>query len=1351
VTWTNNLGGSGTATGTTNWSAAGVPIKPGTNIITVTARDAGGNIATDVLTVTKSDGAAPTLIITSPTFASTYATTAGTVSLGGTANDDAAVTQVTWVNDRGGNGTATGTTAWSIVGIVLKAGANVIAVTAHDAAGNKTIKNLTITVTLTDSDAPVVAIASPTAAASYSTGTDAVALGGTASDSVGVTQVAWANDRGGSGVASGTASWSVPSIALKPGANVITVTARDAAGNTGIDSITVTMTDGSAPVVAIATPTAAASFSTSAATLALGGTASDAFGVTQVTWASDKGGAGAATGTTAWSVASVALEVGVNVITVTAKDAAGHAGSKTLTVTRTDGVLPTVAITAPVSVATFSTANTTIALGGTASDNLGVAQVSWSNSKGGNGVATGTTAWTVPAVALQPGQNVITVTAKDAAGNVGTDVLTVTLTDAAAPAVSITTPTSGDKHTTTAASIALGGSASDAFGVTEVRWANDRGGSGAATGTTAWSVPALPLQPGVNVITVTASDAAGNTSTDRVSITSDAKVPTLTIASPVATSVTKNEMLALSGTAADDLGVTEVSWSNNRGGNGRATGTTSWSVANAALQSGVNVITVTASDAAGNRTSATVSVTRDSQAPAVTFVAPATLVTNKATVALAGKAADDTGVTQVSWQNSRGGSGQASGTSEWTVPSVALLAGANVITVTARDGAGNVGTATLTVTLDTRAPAISFSAPTSAATFATSENGLAIGGVANDDTAVAQVTWANSQGGSGTATGTSAWSVARLALKPGLNTLTVTARDTAGNTASAVLTVRVTDVKAPTVRITGPSAESAFSTTVKVINLEGVSGDDFGVASVAWVSDRGARGVAKGTDRWIVGGITLQPGVNVFTVTAMDAAGNSSTGAVRITLESGAPTISLTSPTTAATYTTSSSSVALTGVASDASGIARVKWSTDKGQVGDAIGTTSWSIPAVTVASGTTTVTVTAYDNSGSASSVTLSIVYADSSKPSVKIYMPTTASTLSTSASTLTIAGTATDNLGVTAVTWATNNGMGGAAFGTASWTTPSLMLVPGTNVITITARDAAGNTGVAVLTVTSSAPATSSSRTVATTSTSTTSSVSAGSLSVEAAATTPSAYEGAVDTTVPPARQTSAPVSQPSSSSATAPKSAAPSNQPSKNEPPATPPVVRIVLPTTGARYNTTAASIGIAGVATHSSGISVVRWSTDKGESGVADGTTKWTIPSLAIKPGTTVVTVTAAAVSGDMTNAVLSVVRPEPLPKLSVTAPTADSQWATGTGTVALRGTATDNVTRVLWSSDSGSTGMATGTTAWTIAGIGLKEGVNRITLTAQDASGRTDRQVLTITYRPRSGLTAAAAKNGARLE
>ena len=83
-------------------------------------------------------------------------------------------------------------------------------------------------------------ITTPTSAATYSTSATSLNLGGTASDNVGVTQVSWSNDRGGSGVASGTTSWSVTGIALQSGANLITVTARDAAGNTGTDTLTVT-------------------------------------------------------------------------------------------------------------------------------------------------------------------------------------------------------------------------------------------------------------------------------------------------------------------------------------------------------------------------------------------------------------------------------------------------------------------------------------------------------------------------------------------------------------------------------------------------------------------------------------------------------------------------------------------------------------------------------------------------------------------------------------------------------------------------------------------------------------------------------------------------------------------------------------------------------------------------------------------------------------------------------------------------------------------------------------------------------------------------------------------------------
>src|SRR2546429_130554 len=93
----------------------------------------------------------------------------------------------------------------------------------------------------TDTIPPTLAITSPTGNAAYTTSNPLLTLGGTSSDNTGVTQVTWANDRSGGGTASGTTSWVASGIALQFGANVVTVTARDAAGNTATASLTVTL------------------------------------------------------------------------------------------------------------------------------------------------------------------------------------------------------------------------------------------------------------------------------------------------------------------------------------------------------------------------------------------------------------------------------------------------------------------------------------------------------------------------------------------------------------------------------------------------------------------------------------------------------------------------------------------------------------------------------------------------------------------------------------------------------------------------------------------------------------------------------------------------------------------------------------------------------------------------------------------------------------------------------------------------------------------------------------------------------------------------------------------------------
>lgn len=90
---------------------------------------------------------------------------------------------------------------------------------------------------------------------------------------------------------------------------------------------------------------------------------------------------------------------------------------------------PTIQITTPTSNPIYPTNHTTIDIFGTASDNVGVTEVTWVNSSTrATGTASGTTSWAVNGISLKNGSNVIWVIAKDAAGNKGAATLTVTYT-----------------------------------------------------------------------------------------------------------------------------------------------------------------------------------------------------------------------------------------------------------------------------------------------------------------------------------------------------------------------------------------------------------------------------------------------------------------------------------------------------------------------------------------------------------------------------------------------------------------------------------------------------------------------------------------------------------------------------------------------------------------------------------------------------------------------------------------------------------------------------------------------------------------------------------------------------------
>ncbi len=123
--------------------------------------------------------------------------------------------------------------------------------------------------------------------------------------------------------------------------------------------------------------------------------------------------------------------------------------------------------------------------------------------------------------ALAEGAHTFRVRATDSRGLTDRTPAAYTWTvDSVPPTVMITSPTSSSDYTTTASSISLGGTAGDTGTAFSVSWTNRIvGAQGTAAGTTAWSVAAIPLAMGNNVISVTTKDAAGNIATDTLFVT----------------------------------------------------------------------------------------------------------------------------------------------------------------------------------------------------------------------------------------------------------------------------------------------------------------------------------------------------------------------------------------------------------------------------------------------------------------------------------------------------------------------------------------------------------------------------------------------------------------------------------------------------------------------------------------------------------------------------------------------------------------------------------------------------------------------------------------------------------------
>ncbi|MFW1728798.1 Ig-like domain-containing protein, partial [Acinetobacter baumannii] len=411
-----------------------------------------------------------------------------------------------------------------------------------------------------------------------------------------------------------------------------------------------------------------------------------------------------------WTVPNPGLNDGDEVTAVATDPAGNTSGPATAVV---DAVAPTVALD------DVLTNDSTPALTGTVNDPTATVVV---NVDGVDypAVNNGDGTWTLAdntLPTLADGPHTITVTATDAAGNVGNDTAVVTI-DTVAPNAPVLDPIN--------ATDPVSGQAEPGSTVT-VTYPDGTTATVVAGTDGSWSVPNPGNLVDGDTVTATATDPAGNTSLPGTgTVSADITAPVVALDDVL----TNDSTPALTGTVNDPtatvvVNVDGVDYPAVNNGDG------TWTLADNTLPTladGPHTITVTATDAAGNVGNDTAVVTIDTVAPNAPVLDPI-----NATDPVSGQAEPGSTVT-VTYPDGTTATVVAGTDGSWSVPNPGNLVDGDTVTATATDPAGNTSLpGTGTVSADITAPVVALD------DVLTNDSTPALTGTVNDPTATVVV------------------------------------------------------------------------------------------------------------------------------------------------------------------------------------------------------------------------------------------------------------------------------------------------------------------------------------------------------------------------------------------------------------------------------------------------------------------------------------------------------------------------------------------------------------------------------------------------------------------------------------
>jgi hypothetical protein len=585
------------------------------------------------------------------------------------------------------------------------------------------------------------------------------------------------------------------------GSNSVTLTVTDASGNTSTCVALVTIADNLAPTATCQNITVYL----------------DGSGSATITAGDVDGGStdNCTTVSTGIDISSfTCADLGTNAVTLTATDGSSNSATCTATVTVMDSTSPTA-----------SCQNLTVYLDGTGNASITSGDVDAGSTDNCSSVTTGIDISSFACADL--GTNTVTLTATDGSANTATCTATVTVIDSTSPTAvcqNITVSLDATGNVTIAATDINNGSSDNCTGLTY------------SASATTFSCADI----GTNSVTLTVTDASGNTST------CVAVVTVQDVLAPTALCQDITVYLDGSGNATITSGDVDGGSTDNC-----TTVTTGIDIsAFTCADLGANTVTLTATDGSSNSASCTATVTVvDSTSP--------TASCQNLTVYL-----DGAGNATIVGGDIDNGSSDNCSTVVLSADITAFTCanvGANTVTLTATDGSANTASCTATVTV------IDSTSPTASC------QSITVYLDASGNATIAATDIDNGSADNCTSVSLAADITAFTCNEVGANTVTLTVTDASSNEASCTATVTVLDSISPT--ITSCPADMAVTT-----NTGGCQ------SIVSWVDPTIADNCTFTTIQSHTSGSTFPVGVTTVTYTVTDAGGNTAVCSFTVTV-----------------------------------------------------------------------------------------------------------------------------------------------------------------------------------------------------------------------------------------------------------------------------------------------------------------------------------------------------------------------------------------------------------------------------------------------------------------------------------